>query len=70
MFPMPSGGAKPCSDVAVEWCDDGMLGVVAQNDGIAQEFVCLNAAPESAFGGALDRIDRDPRRDLTPAAPL
>ena len=39
--------------------DVELPGIVTQHDGIAQEFVRLNAAPQRALGGDPDRLGRD-----------
>ena len=38
--------------------DVELPGIVTQHDGVAQKFVCLNAAPQSTLGGDPDRLSK------------
>lgn len=50
-------------DPAQSMLDDlELAGVIADNDGVAEQAVLLDAAPERAFGGDLHRIGHDRER--------
>ena len=42
--------------------DVELSGIIAQHHGVAEEFVRLNAAPQSALGGDPHRVGRDVER--------
>ena len=42
--------------------DVELSSVIAQDRGVAQKFMCLNAAPQCALGGDPDRVRRDLKR--------